>query len=170
MSKKFITSPIGIAVFPHLEKPDTFKGQNHYKLNLELPKDVAEVFKAKLQEMIKDEKFETKKPKLPFREGRDESVFLISAKSQYKPVIYDSHKNPISARVGGGSKVRFIAEVYNYGEGISLRLNQVQVVDLKEQSSCAFDDIEDGYTTDSEDNYVPTTKTTSTSELSALDL
>lgn len=170
MSKKFITSPIGIAVFPHLEKPDTFKGQNHYKLNLELPKDVAEVFKAKLQEMIKDEKFETKKPKLPIREGRDEGVLLISAKSQYKPVIYDSHKNPITSRVGGGSKVRFIAEIYNYGEGISLRLNQVQVVDLKEQSSCAFDDVEDGYTADPEETYTPTNTAVSTSELSALDL
>lgn len=169
MSKKFITSPIGIAVFPHLETPDTFKGQNHFKLNLELPKEVAEVFKAKLQEMIKDEKFETKNPKLPIREGRDGGVFLISAKSQYKPVIYDSHKNPVTARVSGGSKVRFIAEVYNYGEGISLRLNQVQVVELRE-GSCAFDDIEDGYTADPEETYTPTKTVSSTSELSALDL
>jgi hypothetical protein len=149
MGKKIITSPIGTAVYPFLEKPDTFKGQTHYKLGLELSKTEAEAFKAKLLEMIKDEKFDTKKPKLPIKDGREDGLFLIPAKSQYKPVVFDAQKNPLAANIsiGGGSKVRFSAEVYNYGDGISLRLNQVQVVDLVERNAnnCAFDDIEDGY-------------------------
>lgn len=164
MAKKFIVTPIGNAVFPHLETPDTFKGATKYKVSLEVTKAEMEAFRDELNELIKDEKFETKKPKLPIKEGKEEGLWLIVASSQYKPVVFDSHKKPLpdGVRVGGGSKIRLAAEVYNYGDGASLRLRQVQVIELRERggsTDCPFDEIEDGYTAEADE-----------AELSAFDL
>lgn len=147
--KNIITTPVGIAVFPYLRKPDTFKGQEHYKATIELPKAEAEAFKAEVLKMADASKL-PKKPKTPVKEGRDDSVMLVTAKSKYAPAIFDAHKNviPASVDIAGGSKLRAICELYQYDEGISLRLLQVQVVELRERhgANCAFDEIEDGYT------------------------
>jgi hypothetical protein len=149
MAKKIITTPIGTAVFPHLRKPDTFKGQEHFKVSVELPKAEAEAFKAKVLEMADLSKL-PKKPKTPVKDGRDDSVMNVTAKSKYAPGIFDAHKNriPESIDIAGGSKIRAICEVYQYDEGVSLRLLQVQVVQLRERAggNCAFEEIEDGYT------------------------
>lgn len=148
MAKKIITTPIGTAVFPHLRKPDTFKGQEHYKVSIELPKAEAEAFKTKVLALADTSKL-PKKPKTPVKDGRDDSVLLVTAKSKYMPGIYDAHKQriPESVDIAGGSKIRAICEVYQYDEGVSLRLLQVQVIQLRERGggNCAFDEIEDGY-------------------------
>lgn len=146
--KNILTTPIGVAVFPHLRKPDTFKGQDRYKIAVELTKAEAETFKQKVLAVADASKL-PKKPKLPFRDGRDDSVMLVTAKSKYAPGVFDAHKNRIPANIdiAGGSKVRAVCEVYQYDEGVSLRLLQVQVAQLRERGmSCAFEEIEDGYT------------------------
>lgn len=156
MSKNFITTTTGIAMYPHLEKPDSFKGQDKYKIRVALNKTDGASFKAKLSDLIKDEKFDTKKPKLPFVEAEEGEGIIISFASKYKPAVFDSKNKPIpsSIRVGGGSKVRVLGELYNYGEGISLRLKQVQVVSLAEggSSSSAFDTVEDGFVSEAEES------------------
>lgn len=153
MSKKFITTAIGTAIFPHLEKPDFFKGQEKFKVNVGLNKADGEAFKAKLLELIKDEKFETKKPKVPYKEPEEGEGLNVNFSSKFKPALFDSKNRriPDGVRVGGGSKIRVMGELYNYGEGISLRLKQVQVLSLAERgdgAESAFDEVDDGYTTE----------------------
>jgi hypothetical protein len=169
MSKNFISTNTGVAMYPHLEKPDSFKGQDKYKIRVALSKTDGATFKAKLSDMIKDEKFDTKKPKLPFVDAEEGEGIIISFASKYKPAVFDSKNKPLPStiRVGGGSKVRVMGELYNYGEGISLRLKQVQVVSLAEGGSqnSAFDTVDDGFVADVEESSFA-----NEDEVSALDL
>lgn len=169
MSKKFIATTTGIAMYPHLDKPDSFKGQDKYKIQVALDKTDGAAFKTKLLDLMKDEKFETKKPKVPFKDAEEGEGIIISFASKFKPALFDSKNKQLSSsiRVGGGSKVRVLGELYNYGDGMSLRLKQVQVVSLAEggSSSSAFDALEEGYVSDAEESSF-----SDEGEVSALDL
>lgn len=152
-NKKFITTPIGTAVFPHLQKEDQKYGG--YKVALRVDKKTAEVFKAKLLEAVKEHTFKSKDIKIPIEaDEKAEGYFLIKASTKYKPMLFDSKNHSISddMKVGPGSEIRVMAEVYPYEirkeEGIKLRLKQAQVTKLATGSSSAFDDIEDGFEVD----------------------
>lgn len=157
MAKTTFVTPVGTAKYPHIAKPDNYKGQLKYKTWLVITPEEAEVFKKKLEDFVDANRstITAKKPKLPLRreedkEGNLTGNFEINAKSDYQPAVFDSHnqKLPPDTRIGGGSKLRLLVEPYAYDEGVSLRLKQVQVVELVEYGSgseSAFDEIEDGY-------------------------
>lgn len=154
MSKKFVTSPIGTAVYPHIHQPDTkYNPEGQYDLKIRVSKKDAEDFKSKILDATKDHVFKTKKIHIPIEEDKEGDGYIIKAKSKFKPIIYDSKKKalPDGINVSGGSEVRFFAEVRPYeknGEGISLGLKQVQVIKLNANTFSAFDDVEDGFEVD----------------------
>lgn len=159
MAKKFITSPVGVAAYPHLNKKDTqFDAEGIYHVEIKVTKEEAAAFKKKLMDLVSDHTFKTKKVHIPIAEAKDGDGYVIKTKSKFKPVLFDSKNRPLSddIRIGGGSELRFIAEVRPYeknGEGISLGLKQVQIVKLVEGGggASAFDAVDDGFEV-SEDN------------------
>lgn len=168
MAKRIsFVSPIGTAVFPHITQRDT-EGKyatKKYGTRLELsPEDFARV-KAELTRIAKDETFEVKTPKMPFKKNKDEELCQIYASTQHLPLVIDSKKNKIvdpekiknvdspqaqealrRLEVWGGSRIRLGCSVYNYGEGLSLQLETVQVIEArKRHSTDGFDVEDDGY-------------------------
>lgn len=152
----YITTPIGIARFPHLIEPDT-KGQfadNKYKVDLILTKEELAVLKKKFIEVTGL----TDKNRFPFGVDKEnENVMFLKLKSKHKPLLMDADGMdiPVDAKVsiGGGSKLRVIAEVYPYNtagqKGVSLRMKSVQIISLVEGARLGFDKVEGGY------SYVP---------------
>lgn len=149
-NKKFITTPIGTAVLPFLFEED--KEYGGYKIAIRVDKATAEKFKAELLDLLKDDPFKSKNAHIPITaDERVDGMYLIRTASGYQPAVFDSKNHPLSAntRVGGGSEVRAICEVYKYEvqkkEGVKLRLKQVQVIKLAEGGSSSFDKIDDGF-------------------------
>lgn len=130
---KFI-SPKGIANYPHLSEPDT-KGQyadNKFKTKLVIPAKDAKQF----VEFLKAEgakHFGKKQHKLPAVKDENGNIVII-AKSKFKPGVFDSRNNPVTKdlKIGGGSTLRLGGVLFMYKDGVSLQLNQVQVIDLVE--------------------------------------
>jgi hypothetical protein len=155
-----ITTPIGTAVYPHLNEPDTkFEDDGVYTTQLRLTAEEAEPVIEKLESMYETEydKFckEKKKPKLkqadrPWSEEYDDEGnetghylfrFKMKAKTrkgaELRPVLFDSKCQPLSENIGGGSKMKVSFEPHCWlvpalGVGISLRLRGVQVLELIE--------------------------------------
>lgn len=101
-----------------------------------------------------------------------------------KPFIFDAKKAEIvGKRIGGGSKIRVSYELspfMNYtptiGQGVSLRLKAVQVIELREFSgdaaSFGFDEVEGGYegegsaATDAAEDFTPAAESKGTQDAS----
>ena len=155
-----LTTPLGTAVYPHLNEPDTkFEEDGIYSTTLKIEADVAESMIEKLETLYiaEYEKFckEKKKPKLkqadrPWTEEYDDEGnetgnylfrFKMKAKTrkgiELRPVLFDSKCQPLHENIGGGSKMKVSYEptcwlVPSLGVGISLRLRGVQVLELVE--------------------------------------
>ena len=161
MKPERITSPIGEAVWPKLNKPDTkFNKDGVYEVKLRLTEDEAKPFVNKLQGILKMHVEDTGKAKpkmapIPWKEVEDDDgnptgqvdfKFKLNAiggrgDNQFtqRPALYDSEGKIMSDEIGGGSKIQIGAEVVTYdvasiGVGISLRLKAVMVFELKEYS------------------------------------
>jgi hypothetical protein len=63
-------------------------------------------------------------------------MYTHQSSSNYKPLVFDSknHALPSDTKIGGGTELRVIAEVYPWEvkreEGIKLRLKQAQIIKL----------------------------------------
>jgi hypothetical protein len=84
---------------------------------------------------------------MPFKVD-DEGNVIVKAKSEYQPVLIDARgrkmeKVPEGMRIRGGSVLRIAGAVNVYDKGISLWLNQVQILELVEDN-VAFGADEDG--------------------------
>lgn len=157
MAKKTIlVTPVGIAKFPHIATPDNYKGQEKYKTGLIVTKEEADAFKAKVLEFAKGNPTVTsKKPKTGVsaevdKDDNPTGNWVINAKSSYQPAVFDSKNQrlPADTKIGGGSKLRLQVELFPYDEGVSLRLKQVQVIELHtygDGATSGFDEVEDGY-------------------------
>lgn len=178
MAKRQIyTTAKGVAMYPHLRKPETYEGQEiglTIKLMLEAEETekfkaflMGEVEKAKSMPEYKGKSFAN--PNIGLGETKDgDEYFKFKTKSTFtnkqgetfkKTVpIYDSKGKPLpdNVEVGSGSIVRVAYSVNPYWKnktmkGVTLYLEAVQVIELKEygqQDAGAFGfDIE-------EDGYV----------------
>ena len=153
----YITTPIGIARFPHLKEPDTH-GQfadNKYKVGIILSKTELAEIKKKLIELTGL----NEKNQFPIgADKQDESIQFLKIKSKRKPLIMDANRQqlPEDMDIGGGSKIRAVVEVYPYTaqgvKGVALRMKSIQVIELVERKGQDFDVVEGGYT------YVPDTE------------
>ena len=154
-----ITSPVGEAVWPKLNKPDTkFNKDGVYEVKLRVTSEESEPFVTRLQCILKDYvatlgKSEPKMAPLPWGEVTDddgnptgdlEFKFKLKAvgtsngeQFTQRPKLYDSEGKDMTEEIGGGSRIQVGAEVVLYsvpaiGTGISLRLKAVKVFELKE--------------------------------------
>jgi len=143
-----IVTPIGVAVYPRLNRPDTkFDAEGVYKVTIRLDPSLPEVaaFVAKVEAFgnenslggkangIKDEAND---------EGEPTGMLLASFKVQAswpdgtsrKPTVVDAMKQELTANVGCGSVIRISGEMSTYdgfGGGVSLSPKAVQVIELK---------------------------------------
>lgn len=168
-----LKTPVGIAVYPHLNKPDTAFNDCRYKVSIGVSKADAAAFKNALLEAVKGQEM-PKNPDFPIKVSKDDpELYLISAKSKKKPRIMDSKMNrlPEKANVGPGSRIRALVLTNVYAKGVSLFLEEVQVIELKERKS-GLDAFEGGYEYHGEfdDAGAATDSHDSEAEVSALDL
>lgn len=153
-----ITTPSGIAVYPKIEKADTkFDANGIYSVDLDLDQKEGGELAAKLQK-IADESYAAeckakgkkalKRSDMPWKETEDGKIrfkFKLKAKGgtgekqwDQKPALFDAKGNPVKdLNVGSGSIVKVAFDVVPYftamvGQGISLRLRAVQVIELRQ--------------------------------------
>ena len=166
---KKITTPVGTAVFPRLNEPDTqYDKDGLYNVVLRLPSEeaeetiaaITEVFKENLKSVSKEKGKKVKQAPLPIKNVEDEDgsptgevdiKFKLRAVGkkdgqswEQRPALFDSSGKPCSENIGGGSTIKVGAEVVPYftssiGAVVTLRLKAVQVVNLVEFSSGGFE-------------------------------
>lgn len=137
-----ITTPYGIANYPHISRPDT-EGKfadGKYKTKLNLTKEAMAKFKADFTKAVGSI---PKGYKVPWGE-KDGQEYVI-AKSQYQPKIelVDGARMEEDQYVGGGSTIKLAVEIYDYDKGYSLRLKGVKVKELVSGGGSFFKDDED---------------------------
>lgn len=170
---KVIVTPVGVAVFPHLQNPDTrFNDNGVYQCRLHVDEASFNAFKGQIDELfekayknectIKD----TVVPKASSNPIKvtDEGSFEIYAKQeamkqtktkgllQFRVAAYNAKGTKIQMPgVGSGSELKMAVEphfwnVPSQGFGMTLRLRSVQIITLKEFSSedTPFDSV-DGF-------------------------
>jgi hypothetical protein len=128
----------GIAKYPHITERDTGHqySSGKYDTQLILTKEDAAPLIQQLKALAKEELPKLKDPKMPFKTDDDGNI-IIKAKSEYQPLLIDARgktleKVPKGLRIRGGSTLRLYGTVNVYDKGISLWLNQVQIIDLVE--------------------------------------
>ena len=159
MRNETITTPVGIAKYPHLNKPDTkFDKEGVYVVSLIFDKEKAAGLVAKMKGILQDfciSNNEKRKAPLPIKDvtnaegeptGEIEIKFKLRAIGrkgndtwEQKPLLVDSKRTPTDAPVGGGSKLKVGAEIVPYmsprdGCGITMRLKAVQIIELVKYS------------------------------------
>ena len=164
MPKKMkMTSPKGTAVWPWLNEPDTrWDDVGAYTVTLKMSAQDAEPFLTKLKEFYKHgyEEFVKEKGKNKLKnanmpwfnieddQGNDtgEIGFKFKNKASYeyegkkietRVQLSDTHGDPVTSTVGGGSTIKVGLEPYvwyvpSQGVGMTLRVKVVQVLNLVE--------------------------------------
>lgn len=148
--KPRFTTPRGVAVFPHLDKPDTKfakegeEGKYSVKLRLRLDEarplidQLNAEMAASLKEAIADpaNKGKAKQADPPYQIDEESGTVTVTFKSKLKPALFDATPKPIEAEVWGGSEIkvnfcigRFFTKLV--GAGVTLYLNAVQVLQLR---------------------------------------
>lgn len=163
-----ITTPIGTAVYPHVNKPDTkYNAAGEYNCKLKLDESDALVLKEQL-ETIYEEGYQDecrrrrkqslrKAPRLPLYQDDDGDWLLIAKQKakvrdfEFTVPLFDSAGKPTDVNVGSGSRLKLAIEPFPYytdsaGYGLTLRLRGVQVIEVKEYaSSSPFEAVEGGF-------------------------
>lgn len=156
MASNTITTPVGIARYPHLNRPDTkYKEKGEYKVNLEMSSEDAEPFIKQIEtifgEFLSEKKRELKKDKLklhdaPWQENDGQTILKLRVKAIGKskktgetfsrtPKLFNASGEEITDNIGGGSKLKVAVVPYcwytaSLGAGITLQPKAVQVLDL----------------------------------------
>lgn len=156
MASNTITTPAGIARYPHLNRPDTkYKEEGEYKVNLEMSSEDAESFIKQIEtifgEFLSEKKRELKKDKLklhdaPWQENDGQTILKLRVKAIGKskktgetfsrtPKLFNASGEEITDNIGGGSKLKVAVVPYcwytaSLGAGITLQPKAVQVLDL----------------------------------------
>lgn len=152
MSREVLTSPVLELAYPKVSRPDTFgeKADGKFKTLAKITGNpAAEKFKALLEAKAKELLPKTKKPKMPFWTNEDGDTFF-RASSKYRPLVQDAQGNDIppksveAMRIGAGTKGRLLIALNPFDGRLSLYLNGLQIVELKqyEQKGKGFDAVE----------------------------
>ena len=149
--RESVTTPVGVAKYCWLSKPDTAFNSENWKVSLVLSKDAAKPLISKIEKVRKawvtEQKQQNKKVKEappPYKPDVDENgdptghmVFPFSSKVSVKPRIpmFDAKGKPMkNAEVWNGSQMKVNGLLFPYvaanGVGISLKLNAVQILEL----------------------------------------
>lgn len=163
-------TPIGTAVFPHLNTADTkFDEKGVFSTSLRLTPDEAAPMIKSLEQVYSSgykkicgekNKATLKKADMPWsketdRESGEETgnyLFKFKMKAEtrtgikMRPVLFDAKCQPMEDNIGAGSKMKVAFDpscwhVAALGVGISLRLKGVQVLELVEYSGRSADSL-----------------------------
>ena len=173
--RKTVVTPVGTAVYPWLNTPDTRFGEPTYKVNLRLEGEEAKAFIAQVDAIKEEAKAhlgvnDLVVPIVPALDDDKQPIpgafdVKTKAKAHFKQAdgslvenhltIVDAQKNPMDESAGtiwGGSKLKLALNVgavsTSIYSGLMLRINAVQVIDLvtgSQGGANAFDK-EDGFT------------------------
>ena len=167
-------SELGVAIYPHLNRPDVkFNENGEYKVNLQIPEDKAKgmiaIYEKAIQDSISEAeaKLNGKKVKLapkPYSIENGQAVFKYKMKAtginrktkepfSQRPALFDAKKNPLnpsSCNIWGGSKMKIAYVLRSYyspalGAGVTARLKAVQIIELVEGKQMDLFAKEDGY-------------------------
>ena len=155
MASKTITTPAGVARYPHLNRPDKkFSEVGEFKVNLEMSSEDAEPFIKQIEalfgEFVAAKKTELKKDKLkihtaPWEDNDGQTILKLRVKAVGKnkegeefsraPKLFNASGEVITDNIGGGSKVKAAVVPYcwytaSLGAGVTLQPKAVQVLDL----------------------------------------
>lgn len=150
-----LTTPFGVARYPHISSPDT-KGKyadNKFKTKLVFPiSDPAAL--AMVEEIKAAAASLGKGPKeyIPVTVDEEAGEIVLVTKTQYAPAIFDGRGNAAKGvQIGGGSVLRVLGNIVPYDKGVTLQMNQVQIKELNGFGTCGFDAVDDGYEYDPSD-------------------
>ncbi len=167
-------SELGVAIYPHLNRPDVkFNENGEYKVNLQIPEDKAKgmiaIYEKAIQDSISEAeaKLNGKKVKLapkPYSIENGQAVFKYKMKAtginrktkepfSQRPALFDAKKNPLnpsSCNIWGGSKMKIAYVLRSYyspalGAGVTAQLKAVQIIELVEGKQMDLFAKEDGY-------------------------
>jgi hypothetical protein len=162
MAKKIkLVTPAGWAVFPHITVKDT-EGEyatQKYGTRLNLKSEDVALVKAQLERIAEGETFSVKEPKMPWKKDREGNLTQLYASSQYLPTVLSARKVKLidgrkaddyseeflkAQAIPGGSVIKLACNVFNYKKGLSLQLEAVQIIKLREDNFEGFEDEGDG--------------------------
>ena len=148
MAKTLFTTHKGTAVYPYVNKPDTFgQGDPKFKVGLRVPKEQMKELQDLCMSVAKNDLGEKKAKiaRMPFKQTEDDAeanMIIINAKSQFQPKVYDSTGQYIPPeklpQIWGGSILKMGGVINTYdlsgNTGVSLLLTKIQIVELVEGS------------------------------------
>lgn len=153
-----ITSDRGEALYAYLKTPEVYEGEAiGYTIQAKFGQKATEALINKLEEELDRAKSDgqyagkkfLKEPNMGYREKENgDIIFKFKTKHEYKKgdeiikrtvPVFDANGKPIDVNIGNGSVVKIAFSVIPYwksvkSNGISLFLDAVQVLDLKEYS------------------------------------
>lgn len=156
MAKKTLTSPKGIASYPHLNKADfKFDEDGVWKTDLIVAKDDAtEAFCDAVKE-VASEAFGKKASEahLPFFDhAEDDTKVVLRFSTKYEPALHSASGAKVSRRnlptIGSGSLLKIMTAAESWegkGKGVKLYLNAVQIIDMVEYGAADFENEEGGW-------------------------
>lgn len=168
-----LTTPVGVAKWAWVSKADTkFNSEGEFKVTLVLDKDSAEPLIETIEKELKEfysglkaqGKKRIKEASKPYGEEVDDEgdptgnvEFKFKSKAKFVPriPIFDSVGKPMTGvELWSGSRIKVNTTLAPYsagiGEGMAMRLNAVQVIDLVQGSNGSAE----GYGFGEEDGYV----------------
>lgn len=162
--KQTFTTSKGVAVYPHLNKPDfAFNTDGVYSTKLRVPaKDATELVEAVKKAAEGEFGKEAKAARMPYTVDDETGDLIFIAKSKFAPKMIDSSGHLIAdvskPQVYGGSVIKMAGTVYPYSaggnKGVSLQLAGVQIVSLADPigATFAFAAEDGGYVAQANDN------------------
>ena len=158
-TKKTFTTYKGVAVYPHLNKPDyAFNADGVFSTKLRVPADQAKELIDTIQAVAQDEFGKAANTaRMPFSTDEDTGEIIFLAKSKYKPKFMDSTgqmigENAVPQRVrrlGHQDGWNALSVSAGGNKGVSMQLGGVQVITLADPvGSFAFEAEEGGFIAD----------------------
>jgi hypothetical protein len=150
---KFV-SPQGVAVYPHLNKPDTqFNPDGVFKTELAI--ENCEALVDACNNLAVEEFGSKAKFRMPFRYDEETGNTVLKVKSKYAPKIFDSQGQIMVGdqipNLWGGSTLKVGGFITTYSvsgsKGVSLQLSKVQVINPVSGGSDeeGFDSVDGGF-------------------------
>jgi hypothetical protein len=142
MANAIHVTPVGTAIYPWLNKPDTkFNPDGEYSVSLLLSEDAAKVVNNVVKPLMNGGKHNPIKPEVDDQgngTGNYTIKFKLKAKVspkrgqpfEQKPILLDEDGNRLEKLIGGGSKIKIAYEAYAYdgmGGGVTLRVKKVRI-------------------------------------------
>lgn len=158
------TTPVGTAIYPRLNRPDTkYNKDGVYHVKMLFDKNSAKKLSDVIKPLMNGGKNNPLKPEVDDqgnKTGNYVARFEMKAKVvtrddswEQKPILLDSVGNRMVGNIGGGSKLQIAYQAAPYpselqGGGVKLRLKKVRVIDFVEyqdKNNTDWGDVEGNY-------------------------